>query len=148
FRKNLTEKEWVAVARRIHKRKRDDKETKIMLDGIPMSTKKVQKAISRYGEETREPTWNKMKRKQESGMSFVLVSQGNANPIQGESPCGQTPQGVMVYTPPSMSQDTPRSSTAQLLGFSSLPWFRFQELSEFRGILSALIGLLAMILTF
>lgn len=48
FRKNLTSEEWSAVAHKIAKRKRDDKESEVYIDGLPMKLKKVKKAISRY----------------------------------------------------------------------------------------------------
>ncbi|KAL1635207.1 hypothetical protein SLS58_010377 [Diplodia intermedia] len=50
FRKNLTPSEWQLVSRRIDKRKRDGKETDLKIHGIRVPPKKVDKAISRYGQ--------------------------------------------------------------------------------------------------
>lgn len=60
FRKNLSPDTWQFVARRIGKRKRDGKETHFRIDGIQVPQKKLQKAISRYGE---GPTWKKIMHK-------------------------------------------------------------------------------------
>ncbi|OMP83543.1 hypothetical protein BK809_0004924 [Diplodia seriata] len=50
FRKNLTPSEWQRVSRCTNKRKRDGKETDLKIDGIQVPPKKVNKAISRYGQ--------------------------------------------------------------------------------------------------
>lgn len=50
FRKNLTQEEWQFAVRRIKKRKREGKDTEVAIDGIPVTSKKLKKAIARYGE--------------------------------------------------------------------------------------------------
>ncbi|KAL1628555.1 hypothetical protein SLS56_005787 [Neofusicoccum ribis] len=48
FRKNLNEKEWRAVVRRINKRKAQGKESQLRIDGILVTAKKLKKATARY----------------------------------------------------------------------------------------------------
>lgn len=50
FRKNLTQVEWQFAVRRIKKRKREGKDTELAIDGMPIASKKLKKAIVRYGE--------------------------------------------------------------------------------------------------
>jgi hypothetical protein len=49
FRKNRTKDDWRIVAQKIGKRKREHKESEVYIDGNLIETKKVRKAISRYG---------------------------------------------------------------------------------------------------
>jgi len=43
----LKKKDWVAVGRIVSKRKRDGKESEVLLDGFRLSSKKVRKEVSR-----------------------------------------------------------------------------------------------------
>ena len=49
FRKNLSKDEWGVVTYKIGKRKREHKDSEILLNELPMKTAKLEKAMSRYG---------------------------------------------------------------------------------------------------
>jgi hypothetical protein len=49
FRKNRTKDDWKIVAQKVGKRKREHKESEVYIDGNLIHSKKVKKAISRYG---------------------------------------------------------------------------------------------------
>lgn len=49
FRKNLTKEEWRVVDHKIGKRKREHKESEVLLDKFLIESKKVKRATLRYG---------------------------------------------------------------------------------------------------
>jgi hypothetical protein len=49
FRKNRTKDDWKIVAQKIRKRKREQKESEVYIDGNLIESKKVRKETSRYG---------------------------------------------------------------------------------------------------
>ncbi|PSN75329.1 ankyrin [Corynespora cassiicola Philippines] len=55
FRKNRTKKEWEAIAHQVAKRKRDNKESEVMIDGAIVCSKRLKKEVSRYGYVTAFP---------------------------------------------------------------------------------------------
>jgi hypothetical protein len=52
FRKNRRKDDWVIVARKIEKRKREHKESEVYIDGNLIEPKKVKKTTLRYGATT------------------------------------------------------------------------------------------------
>ncbi|KAF8247193.1 hypothetical protein K440DRAFT_479801, partial [Wilcoxina mikolae CBS 423.85] len=48
FRKNLNDDEWKFVHNRMEKRKRNDKDSVLRVDGIEIPNKRVKKEISRH----------------------------------------------------------------------------------------------------
>jgi hypothetical protein len=48
FTKNLKKKDWPAIDHHVSKRKRDGKESEVLLNDIPIPPKKIQKETSRY----------------------------------------------------------------------------------------------------
>jgi hypothetical protein len=49
FRKNRPKDDWMIVARKIEKRKREHKENEVYIDGKLIEPKKVKKTTLRYG---------------------------------------------------------------------------------------------------
>ena len=48
FRKNLTKEQWAVVSHKLNKRKRDEKDSEVLVDGILLEEKKLRKETKRY----------------------------------------------------------------------------------------------------
>ncbi|KAF2181591.1 hypothetical protein K469DRAFT_588973 [Zopfia rhizophila CBS 207.26] len=55
FQKNKKKDVWEAIALKVTKRKRDNKESEVRIDGAVVSVKKLRKELSRYGYEAAFP---------------------------------------------------------------------------------------------
>ncbi|KAI1357142.1 Clr5 domain-containing protein, partial [Xylaria arbuscula] len=75
FRKNKTKEDWEAIALKVTKRKRDNKESEVRIGGEVVLVKKLRKELSRYGYEAAFP-----------------------HKFQASTP--ETPEGFHVCTPP------------------------------------------------
>jgi hypothetical protein len=78
------------VTYKIHKRKREDKESEVCIHGLPMKTRKTMKAMSRYGSTSRIMV--------EGGSGPVFITDWLSLTVKTAlSP--QTPIGITVCTP-------------------------------------------------
>ncbi|KAF8245698.1 hypothetical protein K440DRAFT_686657, partial [Wilcoxina mikolae CBS 423.85] len=100
LRKNLNNVEWKFVHHRMEKRKRDDKESVLWVDGIEIANKRVKKEISRH--------------------SRPLLQSAGQRYTSAPSP--KTPAGISVLTP--------FEEIFFAFNPENLPWFQFQGFFE------------------
>lgn len=100
FRKHCKRTDWVAVSEMVSKRKRDGKESEVIIDGVPVPPKKVRKEISR------------------NDIKYSLTGYSRA-------PTPELPEGFLIRTP--LTSPSPKI-IAQVM--ATFPSVSRQELSE------------------
>ncbi|RMJ09664.1 hypothetical protein CDV36_010695 [Fusarium kuroshium] len=99
MRKYSTKEEWEYVHSLVRKRKLEGKESEIIMDGKPISVKKLKKELGRYGQ-----------------------------PSSSEKPCSSLPEdaleGIVACTPPTT---TSVSFQINMIRWATVPWFLFHD---------------------
>jgi hypothetical protein len=141
FRKNRTKDDWKIVAQKIGKRKREHKESEVYIGGNLIESKKVKKAISRYGSTSATTEM------QLQGKSYPRHFKPQILTME-TAPSPRTPEGIIIRTPlptratiapvgslPSPAYSMPTPANAEPILIDYLPFIQFNSMFSLEGML-------------